>query len=42
MCGIVGLVSSFSKEDIAERLRKMAGAIPYRGPDDCTGAVGWI
>lgn len=34
MCGIVGLVSSFSREQNLEILRKMNAAIVHRGPDD--------
>src|SRR5919106_79679 len=34
MCGIVGLVGSFSRERCAEILRRMNAAIVHRGPDD--------
>jgi asparagine synthase (glutamine-hydrolysing) len=34
MCGIVGLVGSFSREQCEAILRKMNAAIVHRGPDD--------
>jgi asparagine synthase (glutamine-hydrolysing) len=34
MCGIVGLVGSFSREECAAILREMNAAIVHRGPDD--------
>jgi asparagine synthase (glutamine-hydrolysing) len=34
MCGIVGLVGSFSREQCADILRRMNAAIVHRGPDD--------
>ena len=34
MCGIVGLVGSFSREQCTDILRRMNAAIVHRGPDD--------
>jgi asparagine synthetase B (glutamine-hydrolysing) len=34
MCGIVGLVGSFSREQCIDILRRMNAAIVHRAPDD--------
>ena len=40
MCGIAGIVAPLSADEAQERLQAMLGQIVYRGPDECTGAVG--
>lgn len=40
MCGISGLVAPVTKEDAQARLHAMLANIRYRGPDECSGAVG--
>src|SRR5262245_16867677 len=40
MCGIAGLIAPMSARDAQGRLQAMLERIDYRGPDECTGAVG--
>jgi asparagine synthase (glutamine-hydrolysing) len=40
MCGIAGIIAPMCAEEARDRLAAMLGQIAYRGPDECTGAVG--
>src|ERR1700758_1071022 len=40
MCGIAGIIAPMCAEEARDRLAAMLGQITYRGPDECTGAVG--
>src|ERR1700730_12418640 len=40
MCGIAGIIAPICAEEARDRLAAMLGQIAYRGPDECTGAVG--
>jgi asparagine synthase (glutamine-hydrolysing) len=40
MCGIAGIIAPMPAEEAQQRLEAMLGQISYRGPDECTGAVG--
>ena len=40
MCGIAGIIAPICAEEARDRLVAMLGQIAYRGPDECTGAVG--
>lgn len=40
MCGISGFVSPITAEEGSRHLRLMLSQISYRGPDECTGAIG--
>src|SRR5712691_5573845 len=40
MCGIAGLIAPISADKARDRLAAMLAQIAYRGPDECTGAVG--
>src|SRR6266852_9747645 len=40
MCGIAGITAPISADKARDRLTAMLAQIDYRGPDECTGAVG--
>jgi asparagine synthase (glutamine-hydrolysing) len=40
MCGIAGIIAPICAEEARDRLTAMLQQISYRGPDECTGAVG--
>jgi asparagine synthase (glutamine-hydrolysing) len=40
MCGIAGIIAPISAHEARDRLATMLAQIAYRGPDECTGAVG--
>jgi asparagine synthase (glutamine-hydrolysing) len=40
MCGIAGIIAPMSAQEAEDRLQAMLERIDYRGPDECTGAVG--
>src|SRR5260370_36282015 len=40
MCGIAGIIAPMCAEEARDRLAAMLAQIAYRGPDECTGAVG--
>jgi len=40
MCGIAGIIAPICAEEARDRLAAMLAQIAYRGPDECTGAIG--
>jgi asparagine synthase (glutamine-hydrolysing) len=40
MCGIAGIIAPICAEEAHDRLAAMLAQVAYRGPDECTGAVG--
>ncbi len=40
MCGIAGIIAPISADKARDRLAAMLAQVAYRGPDECTGAVG--
>jgi asparagine synthase (glutamine-hydrolysing) len=40
MCGIAGIIAPICAEEARNRLAAMLAQVAYRGPDECTGAVG--
>src|SRR6516164_1097227 len=40
MCGIAGIIAPICAEEARDRLAAMLAQVAYRGPDECTGAVG--
>src|ERR1700737_4432194 len=40
MCGIAGFIAPLRSEEARAQLAAMLASIAYRGPDECTGAVG--
>jgi asparagine synthase (glutamine-hydrolysing) len=40
MCGIAGIIAPICAHEARNRLAAMLAQVAYRGPDECTGAVG--